>query len=162
MKSLTTLCAMLLITLSAASLNSESRLLNVECNETSVEDCNILFSTAKHVAVQPVKIEDVFVYELEEDVNIDFDTKQFLPKDFNPLKGLGNLDWNTIALYEIEEDVKIDFDTKQYLPKDFNPLKSLHDLDWTTIELFEPEEEVLLDFDTKPYLPANFNPHEIL
>ena len=71
----------------------------------------------------PEKIKDIYVYEIEEEVIIDFDTKKYLPKGFNPLKGMYNLDWNTIELLEIEEEVEFDFNTKQYLPQDFNPLK---------------------------------------
>ena len=75
--------------------------------------------------------------------------KLYLPEGFNPLKGLGDLDWYKIELIELEDEVTIDFDTKQYLPKDFNPLKGLYDLDWSTIELIELEEEVTFNIDTK-------------
>lgn len=57
--------------------------------------------------------------EIEEEVVLCFDTKNYLPKDFNPLEGLFDLDWNSIELVEIEEEVMIDFDTNKYLPKDF-------------------------------------------
>ncbi len=106
---------------------------------------------------EPVEVEDVYVYDIEEDVTFDFETKKYLPTDFNPLKGIGDLDWNKIELIEIEEEVSIGFEIKAYLPLDFNALKGMHDLNWDTIELVETEEEVTIGFDTKQYLPKEFN-----
>ncbi len=59
--------------------------------------------------------------ELEEEVEICFDTKDYLPAGFNPLKGMDDLDWSKIELIELEEEVAIGFDTKKYLPASFNP-----------------------------------------
>jgi hypothetical protein len=106
----------------------------------------------------PEKIEDINVYEIEEEVFIGFDTKKYLPKGFNSLEGLYDLDWNKIELTELEEEIEIDFDTKQHLPKGFNPLKGMYDLDWSKIELIEIEEEVEINFNTLLFLPDNFDP----
>ena len=147
---------MLVISLTAASLNSGTIGLNFECDEAHIEDCYLFSGAAELDTLQPVNIEDISVYELEEAVHIGFDTKQYLPIGFNPLKGKGDLDWNSIELYELEEAVSINFDTKQYLPAGFNALKGKGDLDWKTLELYEMEEEVSLGFDTKAFLPADF------
>ena len=61
------------------------------------------------------------VLAIDEVVEIGFNTKDYLPEGFNPLKGLHDLDWSKIELYELEEDIEIGFDTKTYLPKDFSP-----------------------------------------
>ncbi len=45
--------------------------------------------------------------EIEEKVELGFDTSRYLPENFNPLKGKDDLDWNTIELIEIEEDVNL-------------------------------------------------------
>ena len=158
MKSLFTICSMLLITISATSFNiiENPDSLTLRCTELNFEECNLVNDLVSP-AEDPIKVENVYVYELEEEITIDFDTKLYLPEGFNPLKGLGDLDWYKIELIELEEEVTIDFDTKQYLPIDFNPLKGMYDLDWSTIELIELEEEVVIDFDTQQYLPANFN-----
>ena len=58
--------------------------------------------------------DSIELVELQEEVTINFDTKQFLPKDFNSLKGMYDLDWSTIELIEIEEEVDIDFNAKSY------------------------------------------------
>ena len=71
--------------------------------------------------------------ELEEKVDLGFDTKAYLPEGFNALKGLHDLDWSKIELLEIEEKVELEFNTKDYLPEGFNPLKGLDNLDWSTI-----------------------------
>jgi len=105
-------------------------------------------------------INDVEIIEIDETVDINFDTTTHLPEDFNALKGMHDLDWSTIELVELEENVDLGFDTQAYLPKDFNALKGKHDLDWSSIELIELEEDVDLGFDTKAYLPEGFNPYD--
>ncbi|MDD7888190.1 hypothetical protein [Flavivirga sp. 57AJ16] len=100
------------------------------------------------------------VYEIEEDVDLGFNTKDYLPENFNPLKGKGDLDWSTIEIYKIEEDVDLGFNTKDYLPENFNPLKGKGDVEWGAIKLAEIEEEVEIGFDTKKYLPVNFSPYK--
>lgn len=99
------------------------------------------------------------VYEIEEEVYIDFDTKKYLPEGFNPLEGKNDIDWSTIELVEIEETIEIDFDTAQYLPENFNALEGKNDIDWSKIEIVEIEEEIELGFDTSKYLPKGFNPY---
>lgn len=63
------------------------------------------------------------LFEIEEEVNLGFNSKAYLPEGFNPLKGLHDLDITTIELYELEEEVELTFDTKPYLPKGFDPSK---------------------------------------
>ena len=157
------ICSMLLISISATSFNTIENpdSLTLKCTELKFEECTLV----NHFVLkddEPIKIEDVYVYEIEEEVCLNFDTNIYLPEGFNALKGLGDLDWNKIELIEPEEEVSIDFDTKQYLPKDFNSLKGMYDLDWDTIELIELEEDVEIDFDIKQYLPANFNANKPL
>jgi len=59
--------------------------------------------------------------ELEEDANLNFDTKVYLPSDFSAY----NIDWSTVNLVELEEDIELNFNTKAYLPKAFNPYKGM-------------------------------------
>lgn len=150
---------MFLITMSATSFNTIENpdSLTLKCTEQNYEECLFVSQLISNDLTEPVEIEDIHVYEVEEDVNIDIDTKEYLPVDFNPLKGIGDLDWEAIELIVLDEEVTLEFDTKQYLPADFNALKGIGDLDWSKIELIEIEEEVEIDFDTKQYLPDNFN-----
>lgn len=70
---------------------------------------------------KPLAINAIEVIELEEEVTLNFDTKDYLPENFNPLKGKHDIDWSKIELVELEEDVFFNFNVKEYLPKDFNP-----------------------------------------
>ena len=68
-----------------------------------------------------VSIESIDIYEVPEEVVLDFDTAEYLPEGFNAKEGMEDIDWNTITLYEVEEELDLGFDTKDYLPKNFNP-----------------------------------------
>lgn len=116
----------------------------------------ILFNTEDN----EVDIDSVEVIEIEEEVILDFDTKQYLPKGFNPLAGKNDIDWSKVELIEPQEDLELNFDTTQYLPEGFNALAGKNDIDWSKVELVELEEEVELGFDTKQYLPKDFNPYK--
>lgn len=96
-----------------------------------------------------IKIEEIEVIEIEEEVDLGINTKDYLPLDFNPFKGMntkeelgvesqialealiGKVDYQDIIkvediiVIEIEEEVKLGFNTKDYLPKDFNPYQGL-------------------------------------
>ena len=129
-------------------------------NDEKQELEKILFANVEDSSDEILDINDIEVIELEEEVELGFDTTKHLPENFNPLKGKHDLDWNTIELIEMEEELEIGFDTSKYLPENFNALKGKHDLDWNTIELIEIEEEIDIDFDTKAHLPYGFDPYK--
>jgi len=137
-------------------LNSEFISLNSEKRQME----NILFAKVKDSNNVNVEVSDVKVIELEEEIELGFDTTYYLPQDFNALEGMYDLDWNSINLIEVEEEVELGFDTTKYLPQNFSALKGKDDVDWNTVKLIEIEEEVGIDFDTNTYLPNNFNPFE--
>ena len=132
-------------------------------SDNLISECELLLLEASlftnNSEVMPTELDwsTIELFEIEEEVNLGFNSEDYLPEGFNPLKGLHDLDWSTIELFEIEEEVNLGFNSEDYLPEGFNPLKGLNDLDWNTIELFEIEEEVDLGFNTKDYLPAHFN-----
>ncbi len=158
MKSLFAICSMIIIVNTTTAFNTlkDPDTLRIKCTEQNNEVCSLINQFTLDIIREPAKIEEIYVYEVEEDISFDFETEECLPKDFNPLKGIGDLNWESIELIELEEEVTIDFDTKQYLPKEFNALKGIGDLDWSEIELIEIEEEVEIDYNTELYLPANF------
>jgi len=120
----------------------------------------LLFTTVEDSTCEKLDISDINVIEIDETVEINFDTQTYLPGKFNALQGMHDLDWKTIELLELEEDVEFNFDIQAFLPKDFNALKGMHDLDWSSIELIELEEDVDLGFDTQKYLPLGFDAHQ--
>ena len=98
-----------------------------------------------------------FQFELnieEQDEAFAFDTRDYLPFDFNPYKGLFTLEYEMTS---VEEDTPFEFDTKKYLPFGFDPYFQTE-----LSEIFEMEiedKDAAFDFDTKMYLPENFNPY---
>ena len=54
-----------------------------------------------------------------EEVDLLIDTKAYLPKNFNPLKGLHDINWNDFDLIEIEEELELNFNIEDYLPNNF-------------------------------------------
>ena len=96
-----------------------------------IKESNVSFTNEKATSLEasvfhnpdakPIAIDAIKVIEIEESVSFDFNVQDYLPENFNPLKGKHNLDWSKIELIEIEEEVSFDFNPKDYLPQDFNP-----------------------------------------
>lgn len=95
----------------------------IDQNMTQYELEQVLFENFDDLTVEVAEIE---VVELEETVELGFETSSYLPKRFNARKGMNDVDWSTIKLVEIEEEVELGFNPKQYLPKDFNPNKNMN------------------------------------
>ncbi len=72
-----------------------------------------------------VSIASIEVYELEEEIVLDFDTADYLPEDFDARAGMGDINWDEFELFELEEEIDLGFDTKDYLPKNFNPYRGM-------------------------------------
>lgn len=95
----------------------------IEENVTQYELEQALFENFDDITVEVKEIE---IVELEESVELGFDSSNYLPKRFNARKGMNDVDWSTIELVEIEEEVELGFNPKQYLPKDFDPNKNMN------------------------------------
>lgn len=121
-------------------------------NEISFED---VFGKLEENNI--LEIEDIKVYELEEELDLGFDVNDYLPSNFNPYKGMDSieeleveakkvfaelfadiqqeiLNVEDINVYEIEEEVNLDFDTKDYLPSDFNPYQGMNSKEELEVE----------------------------
>ncbi|MCF6295791.1 MAG: hypothetical protein L3J25_08890 [Flavobacteriaceae bacterium] len=113
-----------------AKVNNDSNCLNLKLDTISVNSVEheleqSLFEKVERLNNQYLEIDSIEVIELEEEVNFDFDTTDYLPENFNALKGKDDLDWSTIELIELEEEVEFDFNPKDYLPKNFDANKGL-------------------------------------
>lgn len=89
---------------------------------------------------------DIKVYELEEEVNLGFNSENYLPKNFNPYAGM-----NTIAELEVEAEIVL---SSIFNDEPLNVIINIED-----IEIFDIEEVVEIGFDSKNCLPADFNPY---
>lgn len=116
----------MLLTLNATANTDKTSDTLSECKTKNFEECSlskILFTNNENLDTGNLEVGAIKVVEIEEEVNIHFNTKNYLPEGFNTLKGKDDLDFSAIAIIEIEEVVELNFDTKQFLPKNFNALK---------------------------------------
>ena len=112
-----------------------------------------------------LRYEDSWPYELdlneiefieeEAEVDLGFETTDYLPEGFNPYENF--FDLNSIIYIEDEIETDLGFDTLEYLPENFNAYSSNFDIN--SINYIE-DEEVVLDFNTTDYLPKGFNPYK--
>jgi len=99
-------------------LNSE--FIALELNKFELE-LDVFSDTAETT----VNVEDIEVIELDESVEINFNTTEHLPENFNALEGKNDIDWSKVELVELEEEVELGFNTKDYLPNNFNPYRGM-------------------------------------
>lgn len=102
-----------------------------------------------------IDINDIDLIEVEEEIELGFDTAQYLPKGFDPYAGMYTAH-EDLGLIEVEEEIELGFNPKEYLPEGFNPYKGMI-FAVEDIVVIEEEEEFILDFNTKKYLPRSFN-----
>jgi len=95
--------------------------------------------------------------ELEEEVDLGFDTAVYLPENFDPTASL--VDLKTISYLELENFEALGFKTEEYLPASFDPYAI--PTNFMDISFIEAEEEVDLGFDTKQFLPIGYNAYEL-
>ncbi|MCK0159164.1 hypothetical protein [Allomuricauda sp. F6463D] len=102
-----------------------------------------------------LKLNDITYIEQEEEIDLAFDTEQYLPEGFDPYVGMDTV-VDEIVFIEEDEEIHLGFDTTPYLPEGFNAYKGMvFNID--EIEVMEMEEEIHLDFDIQNYLPSNFD-----
>ena len=100
-------------------------------------------------------MDDIVFLEAEGEIDLGFDTSEYLPEGFDPHKI--HVDLNAFAYQESEQIVVLGFDTKVFLPENFNPYTDVVGL--SGINYME-EEEISLGFDTADYLPQGFSPYK--
>ncbi|MFX0557459.1 hypothetical protein ACOCEA_11720 [Maribacter sp. CXY002] len=112
---------------------------------------------------EPVNIDEITFIEIEEEIDLGFNTADYLPIGFNAYQGMDF----TIDDIDFTDDEEIDlgFDTSVYLPKGFNAYVGMEieleeviaDLDIDDLLYLLEEEEIDLGFDTAKYLPEGFD-----
>ena len=105
--------------------------------------------------VANLKVEDISVIQVEEEIDLGFNTAQYLPVGFNPYKGI-KLNLDDIVILEEEQEIQLGFDTAQYLPADFNACEGMETKN-CYIDFLKEEEKIMLEFNEEDYLPENSN-----
>lgn len=123
-------------------------------SELTIDFQNVKEIVGENNDAAPFNINSIVFLEAEEELDLGFDTADYLPENFDPNKVY--VDLNQVTYIDYEEDSLADFNTAAYLPEDFNPYAIPADI--RAISYIE--EEVELDFDTAPYLPEGFDPYE--
>ena len=59
------------------------------------------------VTKKNLKVEDLEVIEIKEEVDINFNAKDYLPEHFIAQKGMYDIDWSKVELVEIEEELDL-------------------------------------------------------
>ncbi len=67
-----------------------------------------------------LSVKSIVVVNNDEEIDLGFDTKAYLPIGFNAYAGM-ELDPNEIDFIELEEEIELGFDTAEYLPANFDP-----------------------------------------
>ena len=107
-------------------INNDSNNLNIDINGEEYELEKLLFVIMEDSTLENFDINSIEVIETEDEVELNFNPKDYLPEDFNALKGMHDLDWSTIELVELEEEVEFDFNPKDYLPNNFDPNNGMY------------------------------------
>jgi hypothetical protein len=106
---------------------------------------------------EPISIDEISFIELEEEIELGFDTEAYLPEGFNAYKGM-KFTVSDFEVIEVEEDIDLGFNTANYLPKGFNPYEGMEfEIEEILADIVLIEEEIDLGFDTAEYLPVGFD-----
>ena len=120
MKQLVVIFSVLIGLHAAASVGEKAyyEVLNADYVDQQLEEFELESELFSETESEEVKIEDIKVIELEEEVDL-FDNNYFAYADNS------TLEVEDIQVYELEETVQLGFDTKQYLPEGFNPYEGM-------------------------------------
>ena len=127
----------------------------LEVTLSTEEMDTILVSPANDQADEAAVILSEIEFIEEEDLELGFNTKDYLPDNFDPHKFY--FDVNSVDFVEEEQELSLGFETSAYLPNGFDPYTD--SLTISSINFIE-EEDIDLGFDTKDYLPEGFSPYE--
>lgn len=106
-------------------------------------------------APENLELDQIAYLEADDTIELGFDTKEFLPENFDPAAFYFDLE--TVAYIEEFEDAELGLNTKNYLPENFNAYAQPEDvMDVSYIE----ETDYAVGFDTTTYLPAEFDAYE--
>ena len=137
-------------------MNAEVNVIEVQTSEAATP-----ITAPKLISRKPINsttelnLNEIVFIEEEEIIDLGFDTRDYLPQDFNANEVYVNLD--NVTFIE-EDELDLGFDTTEYLPENFDAYAAPEGIEG--INYMEEEEVIDLGFDTAAYLPEGFNPYE--
>ena len=84
--------------------------------------------------VHSADLSQLKIIEVEDDVELNFNPKAYLPNGFNALKGKNEIKWNQLELVEIDEEIELGIDPQLYLPNGFDPYEGMETI-WYELTL---------------------------
>lgn len=93
----------------------------VDTDHNPHRSMNNIFAEGLQIEMESANLEasEIVLLEEEEEVDLGFDTAEYLPLGFNAYEGMA-LDVEDIILIEEEEEVDLGFDVALYLPENFD------------------------------------------
>ncbi|MCM4151481.1 hypothetical protein DHD05_07760 [Arenibacter sp. N53] len=158
MKNATLLISTILISLSLFSFSGKDKCLKSDDINCYIETHNpFAEGLLMDEEVRNLSLDQITLIDEEEEINLGFDTANYLPFGFDAYAGM-ELDLNSIIVEELDEEIVLDFDPAKYLPLGFNAYDGM-ELNLNDIVLEELEEEINLGFEVRNYLPKGFDPY---
>lgn len=117
-----------------------------------------LFGTTIQMSTEApdnLELDDIAYLEMDESIELGFDTTKYLPENFDPT--IFYFDLKAVAFIEDYEDADLGFNTMDHLPNDFDAYAQPTDVMHVSyIEIVDYD----LGIDTATYLPEGFDPYE--
>lgn len=104
---------------------------------------------------QEFDINSITYIEEEIEIDLGFDTADYLPEGFDPYTVY--FDLNSVSYMEDEELPKLE-ELRIYLPAGFDAYANPSSVEG--INYMDSSDEIEMDFDTAEYLPENFNVYQ--
>ena len=140
----------------ASAISQDMLVANIELAETIIwSESIVLDSDTECKENANLDLNEIVYIEEEPQIELGFDTAEYLPEGFDPYKLY--VDLNAVEYVEEQEEIELGFNVADYLPANFDPYAD--PLDIESINYMEEEEQIELGFDTAAYLPANFDPY---
>lgn len=128
-----------------------SSILLDECPYGDIEDCMAFYGNTDHKVLE---VKDINVMEKNEDLELGFDVKNYLPKDFNPYSSSEDFNESSIDSDYLTSDMDGTVGSGVIIQNgDYKPVSVAE------IVVLENDDIIDLGFNVKDYLPRNFNPY---
>ncbi len=150
---------------------NDSYLINTALVINAESDESISLSAVKEQKEKELNLASITYIEEEEELDLGFNTEDYLPRGFNPYEAYFDIhsityiedeiefeyyfDIHTVDYIEENKEVELAFNTEDYLPRGFNPYEAYFDIHSITYIEDEIEFEYYFDIHTVDYIEEN-------